>query len=268
MRKEFALITGASKGLGKAYAKELSKRKINTILVALPNEGLNELTATLTKDHQVESVYYETDLTIKDNIIDLAKTVNQNYNIYLLINNAGAGGSKRFIEADVEYINRIIQLNVMLTAVLTHQILPNLINQKKSYVLNVASMAAYSPMGYKTVYPASKTFVYNFTRGLQQEFKDTNVFFSVVSPGPMNTKNDSAERLDQHGFIAKMTLLSPKKVAEISIKQLFKLDVFIMLNKANGFNYILMKLIPTFLKLPLITRAMKKEVEIENGIEQ
>ncbi len=268
MRKEFALITGASKGLGRAFALELSKRKINTILVALPDEGLNELTSKLRTDYQVESVYYETDLTKKENIIDLAKTINDNYKIYLLINNAGAGGSKKFIDADVEYINRIIQLNVMLTSVLTHQILPNLIKQERSYVLNVASMAAYSPMGYKTVYPASKTFVVNFTRGLQQELKDTNVFVSVVSPGPMNTKNDSSERLDQHGFIAKMALLTPKRVAEISIKQLFKRDVFIMLNKANRFNYILMKIIPTFLKLPLITRAMKKEVEIENAIEQ
>jgi short-subunit dehydrogenase len=266
MKKEFALVTGASKGLGRAFAHELSKRKINTILVSLPNEDLNKVSSKLEKKYGVTSVFKETDLTKKENVIDLAKWVNQNYAVNILINNAGAGGSKRFLEADVEYIDMIVQLNVMLTAVLTHQILPNLMRQPKSYILNVSSMAAFSPMGYKTVYPASKTFVYNFTRGLQQELKDTNVFVSVVSPGPMNTKNDSAERLNQHGILAKMALLTPEKVAKISIRKLFKHDVFIMLNKANGFNYILMKIIPVFLKLPLITRAMKKEVEIDNAM--
>ncbi len=264
MNKEFALVTGASKGLGKAFAIELSKRKINTILISLPKEGLCEFTSQLKKEYHVEAVYRETDLTKKENVVNLAKWVNENYAVNILINNAGAGGSKKFIEADVDYIDMIIQLNVMLTAVLTHQILPNLLKQNKSYILNVSSMAAFSPMGYKTVYPASKTFVYNFTRGLQQELKDTNVFVSVVSPGPMNTKNDSAKRLDQHGLLAKMALLSPEKVASISIRQLFKRDVFIMLNRANGFNYMMMKILPNFLKLPLITRAMKKEVEIEN----
>ena len=266
MSKEFALITGASKGLGKAFALEISKRNIDTILVGLPNEGLSEFTTKLKHDYNVNSVYHETDLTIKDNVIALAKWVNQNYAVNILINNAGAGGSKRFLEADVDYIDMIIQLNVMLTSVLTHQMLPNLIKRPKSFILNVSSMAAFSPMGYKTVYPASKTFVYNFTRGLQQELKDTSVFVSVVHPGPMNTKSDSAERLDQHGFLAKMALMKPEKVAMISIRQLFKKDAFIMLNKANGFNYILMRIIPTFLKLPLITRAMKREVEIEERL--
>ena len=263
MSQKFALITGASKGLGKAFAFELSKKKINTILVALPNEGLSELSSLLKKDFGVESVYHETDLTKKENIIDLAKWVNQNFALSLLINNAGAGGSKRYLEADIDYIHMIVQLNVMLTSVLTHQLLSNLKKQDQSYVLNVSSMAAFSPMGYKTVYPATKTFVYNFTLGLQQELKETNVFVGVVCPGPMNTKSDSAERLEQHSKIAKLMLLTPEKVANISIKKLFKRQVIILPNNAIGINYFLMNIIPNFLKVPIITRAMKKEVEIE-----
>ena len=266
MSQKFALITGASKGLGKAFAFELSKRKINTILVALPNEGLSELSSLLKKDYEVESVYHETDLTKKENILDLAKWVNQKFAVSLLINNAGAGGSKRYLEADIDYIDMIVQLNVMLTAVLTHQLLPNLKKQDQSYILNVSSMAAFSPMGYKTVYPASKTFVYNFTLGLQQELKETSISASVLCPGPMNTKTDSAQRLDQHSKMVKLMLLTPEKVARISIKQLFKRHVVILPNKAIGFNYFLMNIIPNFLKVPIITRAMKKEVDTENII--
>lgn len=266
MDKEFALITGASMGLGKAFAIELSKRKINTILVALPNEGLNELTKELEQKYNVSSKYFEIDLTKKENVIALSKKVNEHYNVHILINNVGAGGSKKFMEADVNYIDMIIQLNVMATAILTHQILPNLSRQSEGFILNVSSMSAFSPMGYKTVYPASKVFVHNFSLGLLRELKDTNIFVSVVNPGPMNTKSDSAQRLNQHGFLAKMSLLTPEKVAETSIRQLFKKNAIVMLNKANGFNYFLMKIIPTFLKLNLITRAIKKEVEIENTI--
>ena len=73
--------------------------------------------------------------------------------------------------ADVNYINTIIQLNVMATTVMTRQLFSNLKMQEKAYVLNVSSMAAFSPIAFKTVYPASKAFVHSFTRGLYEEYK-------------------------------------------------------------------------------------------------
>src|SRR5690606_31186042 len=167
---------------------------------------------------------------------------------------------QNFRDVSIDYLDRIIQLNVKATSLLTHQLLPNLIQQKEAYVLNVGSVAAYSPIGYKTVYPASKAFVHNFTRGLYQEFADSNVFFSVVNPGPMMTNQDSTVRLRRQGFFATMGLLSPEQVAAIAIRQLFKRDTLIMLNWANKLTWFVMKFLPVYIRLPLLTKAIKKEV--------
>jgi len=141
---------------------------------------------------------------------------------------------------------------------ITHQLLPNLLRQPKAYILNVSSMAAFSPIGFKTVYPASKTFIHSFSRGLHEELKDTNVFVSVVNPGAMKTNKDVCKRIEKQGFLGKLTLLDPDHVASYSIRQLFKKDSVIMVNPIS---WLLMKILPIWIKLPLMTQAIKKEME-------
>lgn len=260
--KRYAVITGASSGLGKAFAFELAKYKMNLVLVALPNEGLPELTAQL-KTHEIDAAWYETDLTVHENVLSVTDWINKNFSVSLLINNAGMGGTRRFIEADADYINRIIQLNVMSTSLITRALVHNLMRQPKAYILNVSSMAAFSPMGFKTVYPASKAFVHHFTRGLYQELRDTNVFVSVVNPGPMKTNHDATARINRQGLFGRLGLLSPEKVAAISIRQLFKRDTMIMLGWGNGISWLLMKILPIWVRLPLLTKAIEREIKME-----
>lgn len=189
-KKKFAVVTGASSGLGRCYALELARQGINTILVSLPGEGLVNV-AYKSRFMGVESYIRETDITKKENVIELCGWINANYEVFMLINNAGTGGTRGFVDCSPEYIDTIIQLNVTATTMMTHQLLPNMLRQEKAYVLNVSSMASFSPIGYKTVYPASKRFVQHFSRGLYQELKKTGVFVSVVHPGPMKTNPTS-----------------------------------------------------------------------------
>lgn len=265
MDNTFALITGASCGLGKAFAYELAERKYNLILVSLPGESLSALAYNL-RLFGVEVHYYETDLTQRENVLQLTTWVNSNFQVSVLINNAGVGGTRRFTEADPEYINNIIQLNVMCTSLLTRTMLPNLMKQSQAYILNVSSMAAFSPMGFKTVYPASKAFVHHFSRGLYQELKDTNIFVSVVNPGPMKTNSDSTARIRQQGLLARMALMSPEKVARVSIRQLFRRDSMIMLNWINGLQWLLIQLIPIWLRLPLLTKVIEREINMHSKV--
>lgn len=267
MARGYAVITGASSGLGKAFAFELANRNINLVLVSLPGECLPEMAAKL-KMLGIDVSYLETDLTNHENILTLTNWINSTFDVFMLINNAGMGGTKRFLDADTAYLNNIIQLNVMSTSLITRALLPNLMQRQQSYILNVSSMAAFSPMGFKTVYPASKAFVHHFTRGLYQELKDTNVFVSVVNPGPMRTNQDVSARIDRQGWLAKVGLLSPERVAEISIRQLFKKDTLIMLGLGNGFNWLLMKIIPIWLRLPLLTKAIEREIKMEKRLQK
>ncbi|MDP2692540.1 MAG: SDR family NAD(P)-dependent oxidoreductase [bacterium] len=255
---QFAVVTGASQGLGKEFAFDLAKRNINLILVSLPNQNLITLSNEIEKKYKVKTSCFETDLSIMENVLGLSSWINENFNVHILINNAGTGGTKKFTEAKLEYINKILQVNVMATSILTHQLLPNLMKQSQSYILNVSSMAAFSPLGYKTVYPASKAFIHSFSRGLYEELKNTNVFVSVVNPGAMKTNDEITARIEKQGFLGKISLLDPGKVAKYCIQQLFVKDTVIMVNPLS---WIMLRLLPIWIRLPIMTMAIKREVE-------
>ncbi|WP_282015350.1 SDR family NAD(P)-dependent oxidoreductase [Marinifilum flexuosum] len=257
---DFAVISGAAAGLGKAFSFELSKLGYNTILIDLPNRGVKDICTDIECKFNSTSLWYEADLTKIENVIEITNDINKRYNVSILINNVGVGGTKRFNDADVDYLNTIIQLNVMATTIMTKQLFQNLKKQEESYILNVSSMAAFSPVAFKTVYPASKVFIHYFSRGLCEEFKNTNVFISVVNPGPMKTNPEVTARINKQGFLGKMGLLTPEKVAEIAIRQLFKRDRLIMLN-GNKFNWFVLKVLPIWLRLYLLSNAVRRELK-------
>jgi len=256
--ESYAVVTGASRGLGKAFAENLAKKKINVILISLPDQNLKELSLQIAETYHVKTHYYEVDLSVNDNVLKLTDWINGSFDIHILINNAGLGGTKKFTQATSEYINTILQVNVAATSLITHQLLPNLLKQPQAYILNVSSMAAFSPIGFKTVYPASKTFIHSFSRGLYEELKHTNVFVSVVNPGAMKTNIDVCKRIEKQGFLGRLTLLDPDKVAMFCIDQLFKKDTVIMVNPIS---WMVMKILPIWIKLPLMTNAVRKEIE-------
>ena len=255
----FAVITGAARGLGRAFSYELSRNGYNTILIDLPNNDLVNICTDIEKKYNSKALYYETDLTKIENIIDTTNDVNEKYDVSILINNAGVGGTKCFDDADINYLNTIIQLNVMATTIITRQMFPNLLKQDKSYILNVSSMAAFSPVAFKTIYPASKVFVHFFSRGLYEEYKETNVFVSVVYPGPMKTNPDVTTRINKQGFFGRLGLMTPERVAEVSLKQLFKRNTLIML-RPNVFSWLMLKFVPIWIRLPLFSKAVRREI--------
>lgn len=262
-KENFAVVTGASQGLGKAFARELAGIGKNVILISLPGQGLTELSEEIKKEFDVRVEYYETNFTSDDNTLRLAQWLNNNFPIDILINNAGIGGTKKIDEASIDYINTIIQVNVKATSLLTHQLLPNLKRRNRAFILNVSSIAAFSPVGYKTVYPASKAFVHSFSRGLNEELKDTSVFVSVINPGAMATNDEITSRIEKQGMIGKLTLLKPEKVASYAIKRLLKRDSVIIVNHIT---WLMSALLPIWIKLPMMTRIIKREINYGNSI--
>lgn len=254
----FALITGASMGLGRAFAYYLAECGINTILISLPGENIEEV-AQHCRSFETESDYYEVDLTDKQSVITLTEEINANYHLFMLINNAGVGGSRSFEDSSIRYIDNIIQLNITALTLLTHQFLPNLKRQKQAYILNISSMASFTPTGYKTVYPASKDFILHFSLGLNEELKGSGVSISVALLGPMKTSEDVVRRIEQQGVLARFVLLNPDRVARVCIDKLFKRKTLIIVGWTNKFSRVVLRMFPISLRIRVMTSAVKRK---------
>jgi uncharacterized protein len=256
----FTLITGASTGLGKELAIECARRKMNLILVSLPGENLPELCAQLSAKYQVVACHYEIDLADKDQVERMAEWVIANFAVNVLINNAGIGGTRSFETTPTDYLDRLIQLNIRATSLLVRLLIPELKMQRKAYILNVSSMAAFSPLPYKTVYPASKAFVYHFTRGLKAELRNTSIRVCVVNLGPIMTNPDVVKRILKQGALARLALIPASAIARISIHNLIRGKAIIIPGYLNRVNVFLMGLIPSGIRLSLSSRVIQREL--------
>jgi len=153
------LVTCAANGLGKAYAIELAKSGDHTLLIDLPLTRLQSLCNEIENEFGTQSVSYEIDLTQINQIIEVCQEIKKQNEVSILINNAGIVGTQWFDEVDSDYLNTMMQLNIKAQNLLTKLLVPNLQKQIKAFVLKVSSMAAFSPMPNKTIYPASKSYL-------------------------------------------------------------------------------------------------------------
>lgn len=259
--KNYTVITGASQGLGKAFSEICARQKRNLILISLPNENLQILKEDLIQKYKINILDFELDLTDSKQLNYLCGEL-KNYSIEMLVNNAGIGGTKAFLDATPEYIDNIVLLNMRSLVILTHQLLPQLEKHSQAYILNISSLAAFIPMPFKTIYPASKAFVYSFSRGLQTELKNTNVHVAVAHPGGMVTNPEVAKRINSHKGLVRLSILSPEKTAEICIERLMKKDRIIIPGKINQLSSLLQRILPVDFQLKLISSKIQKELAI------
>ena len=255
----YALITGASQGLGRCYALELARLGFNTLLVALPGSGLREVAAE-SRSLGVESIPFETDLCDEKALSALCRHINARYSLCMIINNAGTGGTKLFTTCPPDYLDHILSLNMRVPVLLIRYLLPNLRHAPQGFILNVASMTAFSPVGFKTVYPASKRFILQFSLGLREELRGTGISVSAVAPGPMKTNAEITRRIERQGAFGKLGLLSPEQVAHLSLQGLFRRKAVILPGWSNHINRLLLSLIPTALLVPLMSRVIAREI--------
>lgn len=256
----YTLVTGASAGLGKELAIECARRGKHLLLTGLQDENIDVLRKEISSQYHVDVQVYEIDFTRTGAIESLAEELNKKYKLEILINNAGMGGTAAFMDASPDYIDQIVLLNMRALVLLTRLLLPNLKQQKHSYILNIASMASFGPMPFKTVYPASKAFVYSFSRGLGAELKGTGVSVSVAHPGAMKTNAEVTRRIEQHRKLIQATTLSTEKVAKICVRQTLKSDTLIIPGFMNKLSWLVLKLIPIWLKLIIMRTSLQKEL--------
>jgi|SRR5438093_1629451 len=187
--RKWAIITGASSGIGRALAFEFAAGGFNLLLTARNEAGLAEVAAHCRDKHRVDTEVVAADLSCADSVQNLINVLHTGSRYYeVLVNNAGFGMHGDFASADIEQNVQLV--NVQLTAALrlTRAVLPGMIERRSGRILNVASVYSFSPVPFQSVYAACKAFLLSFSSALQNEIKGTGVTVTVFCPGITQTE--------------------------------------------------------------------------------
>jgi short-subunit dehydrogenase len=257
--ENYALITGASEGFGKALALECAARGMNLILVALPGSGLSSLACYIERNFGVKTFCFEYDLSIKESCCSLFEEISRRrLRVNMLINNAGMGGTHYFEERNAEYYHRQIALNVMAPTLLSHLFLDMLEKNSPAHILNVSSLASFFYLPKKQVYGGTKSYIVSFSKSLRRELKSKNINVSTVCPGGMNTTLPLVLQNKNLTGISRWSVLNPEEAAQITIEGMLKKKELIIPGFWNRLFILLDKLLPKWLKEFLTDRQMKK----------
>ncbi|HWI91547.1 MAG TPA: SDR family oxidoreductase [Flavisolibacter sp.] len=242
----YALITGASKGIGRAIAKELASRNINVLLVARSENLLASLAGEIERNYKVQCHYFVADLSTPDSPDKIYNwCVTLKYPVNILVNNAGYGLSGSF---DSRLINEhvdLINVGMLSTIKLIHLFLPHLRQHPKGYILNIGSSAAYQAVPYLATYAATKAFIVSFSRALKYELRNSNVNVSVVNPGVTDTNFSERASVPEKGLkTAEKIAMQPEQVAKLAVNSMFSRKAEVVTGFITRLTVMFVKLLP------------------------
>ncbi len=251
--KKYAVITGASSGIGAEFAKRLAKEGYVLVLVARREERLKQLAEELKAECEIITA----DLA---NMSECERVVKElgDKNIEVFINNAGFGSCGETLHIDTETELQMIDVNVKAVHKLTKLILPKMVEKDRGYILNVASSAGLVPAGpYMAAYYATKAYVTSYTRGVAEELKQkkSHVYIGCLCPGPVDTEFNKVANVE---FALKG--ISAEKCANYAITKMFQRKVTIVPSFLMKLATLAGKLAPTGMAVRIAAGQQKKKL--------
>jgi short-subunit dehydrogenase len=220
----YALITGATEGIGYELAKLFAADGYNLIIVARTAEDLEKRKAEFSQQYGVDVIFIAKDLFQPNAAFELYDEVkSKNLTVDVLVNDAGQGQYGLFVEQDVRRLTDIIQLNVTSLTVLTHLFLKDMVGRNEGKILQLASIASQLPGPWQAVYHATKAYVLSFTEALISELKDSAVTLTALQPGATDTDFFNKAEM-QESKILDSGLSDAEKVAKDGYKALMSGD--------------------------------------------
>ena len=228
MISKLALITGATSGIGAAFAKKFASQEYDLILVGRREEKIRDFANKLRTENNIHIEVIIAELADDKNIGFLVEKIKALKNLEVLVNCAGfAIKGKKFHEENIVAYKTMLKVHNEAVVQFTHAALPNMVENKKGFIINVSSIMAYFPYARQSIYTASKAFVSLFTESINAELKGTGVYVQALCPGL--TQSDLHERIgiDVKQLAKKRAWLwqapmNPDVVAEKSIQCLEK----------------------------------------------
>lgn len=260
-RGKWALVTGASAGIGKALAEELAAGGTHLILTARRKERLEELSQRLSEKHKIKTEVFVADLadpSAPEKIYAFSKL--KGIEVELLINNAGFGAYGEFSEAETHRLLEMVQVNCSAAVHLTRLYLPEMMARRRGYVMMLASTAAFQSVPYLSTYAATKAFDLLFAEGLAEELKPHGVRVCALCPG--STESEFHEVAGQtHLASAARSKETAEKVAHVGLRALAAGKSYVISGTGNYWSAHLQRLVPRRFVTRTVARMFRPKTQ-------
>ncbi|WP_207423952.1 SDR family NAD(P)-dependent oxidoreductase [Desertivirga brevis] len=232
--QNYALITGATSGIGRELAKLFAKDRYNLVIVARDLNELDRTSSELRNQFGIEVVPIIKDLFLRESPFEVYEEVrSKGINITALVNNAGQGQYGEFAETDINRELDIIQLNISSYVVLSKLFLKDMLSRGEGKILNVSSIGGEMPGPLQAVYHATKAFVTSFTEAIRSEVKDRNITVTALLPGVTDTDFFRKAEQEEAKMVKEGHKADPAKVAKDGYEALLAGDDKVVSGFAN-----------------------------------
>src|SRR6266478_733563 len=253
----FALITGASRGLGMAFARALAERHCNLVLVARSPEPLHALASELRRSTPISVIAIQLDLSTSGAAQILAEQLSRGgIPVELLVNNAGFGLRGEFRANSLPRQLEMLRLNNQAIVELTYSLLPGMLERGQKGIINISSTAGFQPIPFASAYSATKAFLTTFSLALEQELRDAEVTVVTVCPGRLSKNQNGESEQPAPGKWAGI-YQSPDEVVEEALRVLANGGGLTVPGALNKFSVFAQRLIPRSLVPRLVAKMSK-----------
>jgi uncharacterized protein len=261
---KIALITGGSKGIGRALCDKFAQNGYNLILVARDAKALEQAKQEIQDKYKCSVKILSLDLEKRDSVDQIMTTFQKEMeDLDVLVNNAGFAKEGKFGEMTRAEIDGMMDVNMNTMVDLTYKVLPFMVARKRGKILNLGSTAAYTPGPYMAIYYATKAFVVSFSHALAEEYRKDGITVSVLCPGPTESGFFDRAGMRDALLLKAFKPMTAEKVAEAGYNGLIMGKNVIVPGFMNKLSVMSMSLSPTNLKSVLTARLNKVE-EKEN----
>ncbi len=247
IEKKIACVTGATSGIGAAFAKRFAKQGYDLIITGRRKEKIESLSNTLSKENKINVEVIIAELSDDKELDMLAGKIKKIKNLEILVNNAGFAKENFFHEEDFSTHEVMLKVHNLALIKLCHAVLPNMVSKGKGIIINVSSLIAFTPFPTNAMYSASKSFVKLFTESIYLELQGTGVKVQALCPGMTRTDFHRKMGFDENTFYkdkGMMKAMTPEEVVDISLQYLEKDKVLCVPGGNNKLIGFLLKVLP------------------------
>jgi len=246
IEKKTACVTGATSGIGAAFAEKFAKQGYDLIITGRRKEKIESLSNTLSKENNIDVEVIIAELSDDKDLDFLAEKVKK-IGLEILVNNAGFAKEKLFHKEDFSIHETMLKVHNLAIIKLCHAVLPHMVSKGKGIIINVSSMGAFTPFPTIAIYSATKSFVKLFTESIYLELKGTGVKVQALCPGMTRTDFHAKMGFDKNTYYqdkGMMKAMTSEEVVDISLKYLEKDKVLCVPGGNNKLARFLLKVLP------------------------